>query len=102
MKKFLTIVMCVMALAFAGCKGGARSITEESLKNLDNTVNKCWNITYKYAGITTNCGYEWCTEYQIGLIVFESQKIIGNLGEYSYKEVSVKNEDACLDLDWTD
>ena len=98
MKKFLFALVCVAALALTSC-GGGNDPTLKDLSTCDNTVERCYELICTAGGVTEST-YIWCTEWVIVYTLQESQKLVGNLGKYSYKEApSAKTEEACDELD---
>jgi len=65
-------------------------------ETLNNTINKCWAITYTYAGISAT-DYIWSTERECVMALQQAQKMIST-GTYSYKPASANDENSCYQL----
>ncbi len=93
MKKMFFALMCVIcSLTFLSCNKSGTSVKDLDPKSLDNTVEKCWECTYKYAGASAT-EYMWGTE---SVVVYAMQQT--PMGEWTYKPASAKDPDACEDL----
>lgn len=97
MKKVLLALLCVIGLAFAACttRNGVENL---NVDKLDNTVEKCWEITCTVSGYSESY-HEWGTEYAIGLALKNAQELMGNLAKYSYKPSNASDEESCYALD---
>ncbi|MBQ7663955.1 MAG: hypothetical protein IJS43_01885 [Bacteroidaceae bacterium] len=100
-KKLYLALLCVAAITFTSCgndvvKGS--TVDNIDLETLDNTTEKCWEITASKGKISETT-YDWGTERQIVAYLQEAQKIIGSVATYSYKANNAKNEEACLAQD---
>ena len=94
MKKLMFALMCVVAMTLASC--GGNDPVNKRLEDCDNTVYRCWELTYTYMGASAS-SYTWCTEWQIVYVLQESQKNVP-VGKYSYKEAPANTEEACEKL----
>ncbi len=70
------------------------TIDNIDMSTLDNTTEKCWEITSSIAN-TSATAFMWGTEYEIVLILKEAQSYVSADMAYSYKENTAKTEDAC-------
>ena len=97
MKKIFLALMCAGALLFTGCNND----NDPELKPLDqcdNTVEKCWEVTYRLA-FATETSHMWGTEYMIVSSIKETQELNAGLGSWTYKATDILDQDACDDLD---
>ena len=97
MKKVLLALLCIIGLAFAACTP-RNNVENLDVNKLDNTVEKCWEITTTVGGYSESY-HEWGTEYEIGLALKTAQEIMGNLAKYSYKPSNAADEESCYALD---
>lgn len=97
MKKVLLALLCIIGLAFAACTP-RNDVANLDVNKLDNTVEKCWEITTTVGGYSESY-HDWGTEYEIGLALKTAQEIMGNFAKYSYKPSNAADEDSCYALD---
>lgn len=97
MKKFFAFaVLAAMALGLASCK---KDVTNIDPSTLDNTVEKCWKVTYKttvggYSGTTET--YEWATERALVIELQAEQKYSEGYLKCSYQAASnYKDSESC-------
>lgn len=95
MKKSIFALFCGLVCLFAvSCTKGINDVDPATL---DNTINKCWAITYTYSGISAT-DYVWCTERECVETLQMSQKLV-SVGKYTYKHiVAAGDADACYKL----
>ncbi len=106
MKKFLMAFMCLAAVALVGCSN--KSATNVDPNKVDDTVEKCWDITVKMSayGVTeTEHEFFWGTERDCVILCQEEEKA-GSMGPIkttaSYKATGYKTEEACHEADMRD
>ena len=98
-KYFYLALMCLASVAmFTACKNGnvvnGTTVNDIDLSTLDKKTEKCWEISASH-GTYSETLFEWGTEYDIVLILKESQKLAGSMATYSYKANSAKDEETC-------
>ena len=91
-KLFYALLVLAGVTMFTAC--GNEKPNEIDLSKLDNTTNKCWQLTVK-VGTQSEVSYVWGTEYMVGLAVEATRKKVGDKATISYKEADAKDEDAC-------
>ena len=96
----------VSVVLFSACNGkglfgGGTDPEEIDVSKLDNTVEKCWEVTYSLGG-QSDTQYAWGTEYMVVYTLQQQQKMVGGLGKWSYKESSAADEQSCMQKnpDW--
>ncbi len=95
MKKVVFMMLACIGLLFASCKSNGNSVEDIDASKLDNTVEKCWKITYSYMGQSAS-EYVWCTEKVAVLSMQYALDEVG-VGSYKYSEANAKDEDSCED-----
>ena len=102
MKKnlFIALLCMVSVVLFSACNakglfGGGTDPEEIDVSKLDNTIEKCWEVTYSLGG-QSDTQYAWGTEYMVVYTLQQQQKMVGGLGKWSYKESSAADEQSCL------
>lgn len=98
-RNFFIALMCVLSAGlFFACKGnGVTGGTDpEGIdpSTLDNTVKKCWEITYT-VGSATEVGYLWATEQECVATIQTESKMVGGTGKWTYKQNAAKDEASC-------
>lgn len=97
-KNFLIALMCIASAAlFFACKengGGGTDPSKIDPSTLDNTVKKCWEISYT-VGSSTEVGYLWATEQECVAAIQMESKMVGGVGKWTYKQNSAKDEASC-------
>lgn len=93
MKKCIFAVVAVMALLLTSCEKNVKNIDPSQL---DNTVNRCWKITFSKFGVSAST-YMWCTERECVEALQTSSAFAGVNASYSVAAAS--DADACYQLD---
>lgn len=97
-KNFLIALVCIASAAlFFACKengGGGTDPSKIDPSTLDNTVKKCWEISYT-VGSSTEVGYLWATEQECVATIQMESKMVGGVGKWTYKQNSAKDEASC-------
>lgn len=95
MKKVIFMMLACIGLLFASCKGKGNSVEDIDASKLDNTVEKCWKITYSLKGHSAS-SYLWATE-QVAVLAMQYALDQAGMGSYKYSEVSASDKDSCED-----
>lgn len=93
MKKTIFAVVAVMALLFTSCEKNVKNI---DASKLDNTVNKCWKITFSKFGVSAS-SYMWCTEREC-VEALQTSSAWASVNA-SYSVAAAADADACYKLE---
>lgn len=115
MKKFLSIVMMALAVAFASCSGNSSRYTqggpEPTIDNdahsvngvvYDNTTDKCWKLhtTYHYYVTVSTDSYLWGTEFYAHSVAEYTMWEFAQAGygsaSYTLTVTTIANSEDCL------
>ena len=110
MKKYLYLALVAIACGAMIVACGTRNNPDDpgqggktgggDPSTLDNTVQKCWQVTYTSNGQSATM-YSWCTEAILVAACNEEvayAKLEGETWTYTYKEADANDEASCLAL----